>query len=166
MAACYPTATAEDAGSSGKTASVATPAPEPNTVEEDLTTPPGQDDVKTSWDKVGTAPEPSTMDPTAQPPTAVSPASPMKEKGPSLLKLQHKTALKDFIVSTPPASYQQLPTAHVILENIFFLNMARQGVAPGRSPGFNRGWCHHAGNEHHFWYESSLQIISRSLGPG
>ena len=101
MAACYPTAAAEDAGSSEKRASVATPASEPNTVGEDLTTPPGQNDVKISWDKVGTAPEPSTMDPTAQPPAAVSPAPPVNEKGPRLLKPQHKTALKDFIVSTP-----------------------------------------------------------------
>ena len=115
--------------------------------------------MKISGDKLGTAPEPSTMAPTPQSPTAVSLPPPMKQKGPSLLKPQHKTALKDFLVSIPSVPHERFPRAHVVSENLFFLNMAGQSAAPRCSPGFDRGWCHHAGNEHHFWYESFLSII-------
>ena len=159
MAACYPTAASEDAGSSEKRASIATPSSEPNTAREDLTSSSRHEDVKTAGDKLGTAPEPSDMASTVQSPAAILPAPPMKQKGSSLLKPQHKTALKDFIVSIPAASYKRFPTAHIILENIFFLNTAGQGNAPRCSPDFDRGWCHHAGNEHHFWYESFFSIV-------
>ena len=109
MAACYPTATSKDAGSSEKRASVATLTFEPNTAGADLTTTPRQDDVKISREKLEAAPEPSTVAPTAQSPTAASPAPPMKQKGPGLLKPQHETALKDFIVSIPSPSYKDSP---------------------------------------------------------
>jgi hypothetical protein len=97
------TVAAEPQPSSEKGFLVAVSASESDTARED--TPIHQQyDAKIVGSRVGSTLEPPAMAADVLPSTPSPPPPVKKENRPTLLKPQHKTALKDFIVSVQPTS--------------------------------------------------------------
>jgi hypothetical protein len=89
-------------------------------------------------------------------PTPANPQPAEAKKGRSLLKPEHKTAIRDFVVSIAITPRHQAPPVLTFASQsfsayLFLLNMDRPIGPRGLRAGLTRDRSHHADHEHHLW---------------